>query len=236
MTMTDHDRWADSAGAYVLGAMTPRERGEFETHLASCPTCQQDVDELRPAAEALPMASPPVLPPPALKDRIMAEVEREAALLASAGPAADRPPQRERRRFRLPALTGWRLAPVAAALLIAGVLAGVVLTGGGAGSRTISAGANAKVQIEGDKATIVAQNMSPPPEGRVYEVWVVPKGASKDAAPEPTNVLFRPRENGSAEAAIPGSVDDIERVLVSDEPPGGSETPTGDVVMNVSLS
>jgi hypothetical protein len=233
MTMTDHDRWSDSAGAYVLGAMTPRERGDFEAHLALCPVCQQDVDELRPAAEALPMASPPVLPPPALKDRIMAEVEREATLLASAGPAADRPP-RERRRFRLPALTGWRLAPVAAALLIVGVLAGAALTGGG--SRTISAGANAKVQIDGDKATILAQNMSPPPEGRVYEVWVVPKGAAKDAAPKPTNVLFRPRENGSAEAAIPGSADDIERVLVSDEPPGGSETPTGEVVMDVSLS
>jgi anti-sigma-K factor RskA len=234
MTMTDHDRWADSAGAYVLGAMTPRERDEFEHHLATCPACREDVDELRPAAEALPMASPPMLPPAALKDRIMAEVEREAAVLASAGPAADRPPRRERRRFRLPALTGWRLAPVAAALLIVGVLAGVMVSGGG--SRTISAGANAKVQIEGDKATIVAQNMSPPPEGRVYEVWVVPKGAANDAPPEPTNVLFRPRANGAAEAAIPGSADDIERVLVSDEPPGGSETPTGNVVMDVSLS
>jgi anti-sigma-K factor RskA len=233
MTMTDHDRWADSAGAYVLDAMTPRERTEFEAHLAICPNCREDVDELRPAAEALPMAAPPMLPPPALKDRIMAEVEREAALLASAGPAADRPPRRERRRFRLPALTGWRLAPVAAALLIVGALGGALLTGGG--SRTISAGANAKVQIEGDKATIVAQ-MPAPPEGKVYEVWVVPKGAPKDAAPKPTNVLFTPRGDGSVEAAIPGSADDIEKVLVSDEPPGGSETPTGNVVMDVSLS
>jgi anti-sigma-K factor RskA len=232
MTMTDHDRWEDAAGAYVLGAMTPRERSEFEEHLATCPACREDVDELRPAAEALPMASPPVLPPPALKDRIMAEVEREAQLLASAGPVADRPP-RERRRFRLPALTGWRLAPVAAALLIVGALGGALLTGGG--SRTISAGANAKVQIDGDKATIVA-TMPAPPEGKVYEVWVMPKGAPEGAAPKPTNVLFTPRADGSVEAAIPGSVDDIDRVLVSDEPPGGSETPTGDVVMDVSLS
>jgi anti-sigma factor RsiW len=163
MTMTDHDRWADAAGAYVLDAMTPHERSQFEDHLAICPACQQDVEELRPAAEALPMASPPVLPPPALKDRIMAEVEREAAVLASAGPASDAPP-RERRRFRLPALAGWRLAPVAAALLIAGALGGSVLTGGG--SRTIAAGPNAKVQIDGDKATIVA-TLDKPPEGKV---------------------------------------------------------------------
>jgi anti-sigma-K factor RskA len=236
MTMTDHDRWADSAGAYVLDAMTATERDDFERHLAMCPTCREDVDELRPAAEALPMASPPVLPPPALKDRIMAEVEREAALLAQAGPAADRLPaaERPRRRFRLPALTGWRLAPIAAGLLIVGVLAGTVLTGGG-GERTVSAGPNAKVEIDGDSATIVA-NMDQPPEGRVYEVWIVPKGAEKGDPPEPTNVLFVPRSDGSVEAAIPGSADDIAQVLVSDEPPGGSETPTGEVVMQAELS
>jgi len=233
--MNDHERWADTAGAYVLGARVSRERAEFEAHLATCGVCQEEVDELRPAAEALPMASPPVLPPPALKDRIMAEVEREAALLAQAGPAADRPAavERPRRRFRLPALTGWRLAPVAAGLLIVGVLAGTVLTGGG--ERTVSAGPNAKVEIDGDSATIVA-NMDQPPEGRVYEVWVVPKGAEKGDPPQPTNVLFVPRSDGSVEAAIPGSADDIAQVLVSDEPPGGSETPTGEVVMQAELS
>ena len=228
MTMTDHDRWADSAGAYVLGAMAPREREEFERHLATCPACREDVEELRPAAEALPMASPPVLPPPALKDRIMAEVEREASLLAQTGPAAD--VAQPRRRFRLPALGGWRLAPVAAALLIVGALAGAVLTGGG--SRTVSAGPNAEIRIDGESATIVAQDMDPPPEGRVYEVWVVPKG---ETSPRPTNVLFLPRD-GSAQAAIPGSADDIAKVLVSDEPPGGSDTPTGEVVMQADLS
>jgi anti-sigma-K factor RskA len=236
MTMTDHDRWADAAGAYVLGAMTANERDDFERHMATCAACREDVDELRPAAEALPMASPPVLPPPALKERIMAEVEREAALLAQAGPAADRPvAERPRRRFRFPALTGWRLAPVAAGLLIAGVLAGALLTGGG-GTKTFPAGPNAEIQVDGDKATLVATNMAPPPEGRVYEVWIVPKGAKEGALPEPTDVLFTPREDGAVEAAIPGSADDIEAVLVSDEPPGGSEEPTGEVVMQAELS
>ncbi|HET8756419.1 MAG TPA: anti-sigma factor, partial [Solirubrobacteraceae bacterium] len=117
------------------------------------------------------------------------------------------------------------------ALLIAGVLGGVLIAGGG--SRTVSAGPNAQIQIDGDNARLVARNMAPPPEGRVYEVWVVPKG---EAAPKPTNVLFVPRGNGSAEAAIPGSADDIAQVLVSDEPPGGSETPTGEVVMQAKLS
>jgi anti-sigma-K factor RskA len=229
--MTDHDRWVDSAGAYVLGAMPARERQDFESHLATCPDCQADVDDLRPAAEALPMASPPMVPPAALKDRIMAEVEREAALLAQAGPAADRPERAPRRRFRF-SLGGWQLAPVAAALLIVGALAGFALRGGD-GTQTFSAGPNAQVRVKGENATLVAENMPAPPEGRVYEVWVIPKGESK---PRPTNVLFRPRGDGAAEAAIPGSASDIAQVLVSDEPPGGSETPTGDVVMQAKLS
>ena len=110
--MSDHDRWGDAAGAYVLGAMPAREREQFESHLATCTTCQADVDELRPAAEALPMASPPMRPPAALKDRIMAEVEREAALLAEAGPggrqAAARAPPADASRWADGGSRRWR--------------------------------------------------------------------------------------------------------------------------------
>lgn len=226
----EHERWADAAGAYVLGAMAPDEREEFEGHLATCATCREGIEELRPAVEALPMASPPMLPPAALKDRIMAEVEREAALLAQAGGAADRP-EPARRRLRFPSLGMWRLAPVAAALLIVGALIGSQL---GGGTKEIGFDrAGAMLKVKGDQATLVAEKLPAPPSGKVYEVWVVPKGAK---APKPTNVLFTPRGNGSAQAAIPGNVSDIARVLVSDEPPGGSETPTGDVLMSADVS
>jgi anti-sigma-K factor RskA len=231
--MSDHERWADAAGAYVLGAMSEGERRAYEEHLAGCRTCQAEVEALRPAAEALPMASPPMLPPRALKDRIMAEVEREAALLGAAGAAADRPERTERRRRSW--LTGWRLAPVAAALLIAGVLVGTALNG--PDSRTIAAsvevpGASAEIQVEGDSAKLVARDLPAPPEGRVYEVWLMPKGSD---TPEPTDVLFTPRGDGSAEAAIP-SVDDVAQVLVTDEPFEGSDEPTGRLLMSAELS
>jgi anti-sigma-K factor RskA len=232
--MTDHDRWADAAGAYVLGAMPAREREQFESHLATCATCQADVDELRPAAEALPMASPPMLPPPALKDRIMAEVEREAALLAQAGPAADRPAAaRERRRFRLS--LGWRLAPVAALLIVVAVLAVSSL---GGGTRTYTAdvnasGATAHVKVDDDRATLVAENLPAPPGGKVYEVWLMPKGSD---VPEPTSVLFKPRGDGSVEAKLPGSMANVGQVLVTDEPANGTAKPTGDVLIAATLS
>ncbi len=233
--MNDHARWEDVAGAYVLNAMPADERQAFEQHLVNCATCQAEVDELLPAAEALPMASPPMLPPPALKDRIMAEVEREAALLAQAGAGADRPeparPRRERRGFWR--LSGWRLAPVAAALLIAGVLAGTALDGGGTRTIDFEGQATAQLEVDGDRATLVAENMPAPPEGRVYEVWLMPEGSE---TPQPTDVLFTPRSDGSAVAAIPGSVDDVSQVLVTDEPMGGSDAPTGELLMSAELS
>src|ERR1700754_5091458 len=94
----EHDRWEDAAGSYVLNALGDEETLAYEAHLASCPECRAEVSELRVAAEALPVSPPPMLPPPALKARIMAEVEREAALLASAG-KPDRPDAKKRRRF-----------------------------------------------------------------------------------------------------------------------------------------
>ena len=234
----DHERWVDYAGAYVLGAMAPDEREQFEIHLATCTICSEEVDDLRPAAKALPMASPPMVPPPGLKDRIMVEVEREAQLLAQAGPSADRPDPAPPRRRRGWSLGGWRLAPVAAALLIAGVLAGTALDG--TDTRRIEAdvdapGASAQLEVSGEKATLVAQNLPTPPEGRVYEVWVQPNGP-KDTPPEPTNVLFVPRGDGSAEAAIPGSVSDMQQVIVTDEPPTGSDTPTGEALLSARTS
>ena len=53
--------------------------------------------------------------------------------------------------------------------------------------------------------------------------------------PEPTDVLFTPRGDGSAEAAIP-SVDGVRQVLVTDEPHGGRDSPTGDVLISADTS
>jgi anti-sigma-K factor RskA len=233
--MSGHEHWADSAGAYVLEAMPPDEREAFEAHLTTCAACREEVEELRPAAAALPMASPPMLPPPGLKDRIMAEVEREASLVAQPGEGADRP--RPRRRARLTMLTGWRLAPVAAGLLIAGVLVGAMV-GRGAGSHSVEAsvmvpGASAEVRVDGDQGTLVAARLPAPPRGRVYEIWVMSKGSK---APRPTSVLFVPRGDGSAVAAIPGDVSDVHQVLVTDEPRGGSESPTGRLLVSATMS
>jgi hypothetical protein len=129
-----------------------------------------------------------------------------------------------------------RGAAVAAALLVAGVLVGALIDRGA--NRTVQAsvmapGASAEVRVEGGKGTLVAERLPAPPRGRVYEVWVMPKGSK---TPRPTNVLFVPRGDGSAEAAIPGDVSDVSQVLVTDEPPAGSDTPTGKLLVSAAMS
>jgi anti-sigma-K factor RskA len=46
MTATDHTRYAEWDAAYVLGALSPADRREFETHLEECKACRAAVAEL----------------------------------------------------------------------------------------------------------------------------------------------------------------------------------------------
>ena len=235
--MSDHTQWADSVAVYLLGALEPDEAARFEEHLAGCEQCRRDVAELKVAADALPMSVPGVSPPAALKDRIMSVVEQEAELLSAAGRGADEPP-RERRSGRL---FGWLSRPAVAlacalALLAGGGLAGVLL-GGGDDGRTVVAttqapGADVRLEIHEDASTLIAENMPPPPSGRVYQVWL--KRPGRD--PEPTDVLWSTRHDGSAAVAVPGSLDDVEAVLVTDEPPGGSEEPSTQPVISADTA
>lgn len=52
------DRFAQWDAAYVLGALSPAERREFEEHLASCPSCQNAISELAAVPGLLAQLSP----------------------------------------------------------------------------------------------------------------------------------------------------------------------------------
>ena len=233
-----HEHWHDATGAYVLAALDETERAAFEQHLAGCPACREEVDQLLPAARALPISVDPVAPPPALKARIMAEVEREASLLAAAGPEADRPGGGARRRrfsLRVPRLVP---AAVAAALLVVGIAIGVgasQLDGGP--ERTVSAqvsgapGATVSLEVNGEEGRLMARGLPMPPSGRVYQVWLKRDGH----AAEPTAALFMPSRDGAATASVP-SLKGIDEVMVTDEPDGGSPQPTGKLLAVADMS
>ncbi len=75
---------------------------------------------------------------------------------------------------------------------------------------------------DGGHATLVVENLDPPGPGRVYQVWLQHEGQ----APAPTNALFSTSSDGTASVDVPGSLEDVEAVLVTEEPEGGSQAPT----------
>ena len=239
-TAHDHDRWADSLGAWMLGALPEEEAEGFRTHLAACADCRADAESLRVAVDALPASASPTLPPPALKGRVMAIVEREASLLKAAGPEADRA-KAPRRRF--PSFAGFTHRPA----LATGLVLLLLVVGGGAAllgreafdqeARVVAArinpeldGAHASLEVDGDRGRLVSSRLPAPPAGRVYQVWVDRGGP----APEPTSALFSTRRDGSASVDVPGSLEGVRQVMVTDEPPGGSSKPTGRVIFTAS--
>ncbi len=236
----------DDAGSYVLRALPDDEHERFEAHLASCEGCRREVADLQMAADTLPLAAVQVGPPPELRERIMAVVRSEAELLNAAQARTDEPeaaPARERRRRRRwPALS---LRPLPAALaagvlVAAGVVGGVVLSGGSDTStvtgtvRIASAPtARASLKLSDDATKLEVRSMPPPPSGKVYQVWL--KRPNQD--PAPTTALFRTDAKGSADVEIQrGRLKGVEQVLVTAEPDGGSMKPTSDPVIVASTA
>jgi anti-sigma-K factor RskA len=226
----------DDAGSYVLHALPDDEHARFEAHLATCADCQREVADLQVAADTLPLAAVQVDPPPELRDRIMTIVRSEAELLAAAGERADEPAAepaakapRRRRRWAL-SLRPLPAAMAASALVAAGVIAGVVLTGAN-DTKTVTGtvqiasapAARATLQLSDDATKLQVRRMPPPPAGKVYQVWL--KRPNQD--PAPTTALFRTDSSGSADVEIQrGRLKGVDQVLVTAEPDGGSMKPT----------
>ena len=72
--MNTSDKDFAGSGSYVLNAMDASEREEFETELAESQELRNEVTELTDTAVLLGLAVPPVTPPPALKQNIMARL------------------------------------------------------------------------------------------------------------------------------------------------------------------
>jgi anti-sigma-K factor RskA len=221
--MNDHPRYRDDIGAYLLGALTELERQAFERHIAGCSECQEELERLRPAADALPGSVEQVQPPARLKASLMEVVEREAE--AERQPAPSRAP---RRRFLRPAL-------VAAGLLIALAIGVTVTQLGGDETRTVTARvdpampqAGGSLRIEGDDATLRLHDMPELGSTRVYQVWL-----QHGDRMVPTRT-FEVGRSGAGWVELP-DVSDAKGVFVTREPRGGAQVPSENPIVSVPL-
>src|SRR6185295_3668255 len=75
---TDHEYWRGQSEIYALGALDGEELNEFQAHLAAgCPLCDATVHETGESLALLPVSLEPLTPPPALRGRILAQIDHE---------------------------------------------------------------------------------------------------------------------------------------------------------------
>jgi anti-sigma-K factor RskA len=227
MSTTDHNRWSEDLAAYMLGALEPREAGDFERHLEGCEHCREELRWLQPAVHALPDEVERTEPPPQLRASLMAEVRADAEAETRPAPARA---ARSRRWFLKPAV-GFAVL----ALLVAGVVGYQVGKDGdgekdGAGKivRQIN-GMTVTMTQEGEGGKLELAGVPQPPEDKVFEAWVEREG-EVEAVP----ALLVPDRHGHAETTI-ADMTGVETLMVTVEPRGGSETPTGKTIMEMPV-
>ncbi|GGL18319.1 anti-sigma factor [Mangrovihabitans endophyticus] len=235
-------------GAYALDAVDDLERVAFERHVTECESCRIELDELRETVCRLADDAWSV-PPPRLREQVLAEVGRTRQLPPARKPRPDRRVESWRR---------WATAAAAAVVLAAGTGVSVwqvqeqrvqdqsVLAEQAqrreARTRQILAAPDLVVRtapvVGGGKVTVASSAQydagvmmlgadGPPANGRVFELWTLRGRTATKAG------LLDPGV-GSAVRVIDG-LPGNDGFGVSVEPPGGSPQPT-QIVANVTLT
>jgi anti-sigma-K factor RskA len=221
MSGGDHNRWSEDLAAYVLGALGTEEVAGFERHLAGCQRCRAEMRWFEPALQTLPESVERQEPPRSLRENLMAEVRADV-----------RPARKPRPRW------SWRPALAFAAMVlvvaaVAGYEVGKGGSGEGGGANTVLSsrqhGIEVKMVREGSGGTLRLADLHQLPPDKVLEAWV-----RREGTVEPVPALFVPDREGHAETAI-ADMSGVDTVMVTEEPRGGSEEPTGEPIVTMSV-
>lgn len=237
----DHEALRNDLAAHALGALPEEEAKRLEAHLESCLSCRELLGSLTQAVEMLPATGLRESPPARVRERLMAAVRAEAAAAGDLEIAGRAPTEPWWRRFAVLALRP-ATALGAAVVLAVGLAGGYLIRGDPGDSAGPSAtfvaaeplGSNqaisATLEVHGKSATLHVNELPRLAPDRVYEVWVERAGVI-----EPSTLFVLDRE-GSGTAAVPGPLEGADRVLVTEEPRGGSQRPTTPPLLAASLS
>ena len=234
------------AGAYAANALTPDERDEFERHLSECETCAHEVPELQETLARLARAAAQE-PPPALRNRVLAEVNRVRPLPPRL-PTVPRLEHRAARRMQAAVLAA-AAAVVALAVALGAVTAelrgrledaqeaqrqlAAVFTAEDVRTRTVpitgGGSATVGVSLAQDRAVLVASGMPQPPDDRTYQLWLIGPQGPRSAG------LVSPESNGYATHVASVEASGASAAALTVEPEGGSTQPTSDPIWTAPL-
>ena len=222
--MDDHH---ELTAGYALDALDPQERERYETHLATCESCREELASFWAVSGALAHAAAGPVPAPDLRERILAEARSERPNVVPLRP-----------RFAVPAL-----ASVAAIAAVTAIAVGIWAAGLSRDLDTAkgelavlgdpdaevfesaSGEASLVVTPEGDAALIVRQ-LPPAPDGKDYQIWVFENGVPQDAG-----LFERP-----GVAPLTRQIEPGQMIAITLEPDGGVDAPTGAPVFTASTA
>ena len=248
VTPVRHDAAVEDLPAYVLDVLDVEERARLAGHLATCRYCQDELRRLEASLGALGTAVPQVEPPPALRRRLLADLD---------APRAGRP-------VLLAAQRRVRVILAIAAVLVVALAGGLVtlthdlgrtaaaLSAGRAqqaranevlatGAQPIRLAADGAPQAYGmlyvgsqaRQAFLVVDQLPPTPPGRVYQIWLVRADGTRVSGG-----AFTTDTEGDASVMLdaPAPLAQYRSMGITEEPgPGGSRWPTGKQVVSCSL-
>ncbi|WP_433309364.1 anti-sigma factor [Micromonospora sp. CA-269861] len=234
------------AGAYALNAVDELEGAAFERHLADCEPCRLEVAELRETAARLADETAVEAAPPELRERTLAQAARTPQLRVNTVGASDKRQAGKWRQLTVAA---------AAAILVAGGASAVTWTVSNdrisdeqASSdqarqiaavldapdarvfeRSLQPGGAATIVVsrDRDRGVVLLRDLPAPGPGRIYELWLI-----RGSEPRKVGQLA---EGDRASTTVIGPVGEAGTFGVSNEPVGGSATPTR-IVGTVALS
>jgi anti-sigma factor RsiW len=209
---------------YALDALDADERWAYETHLASCERCREELTSFWETTETLAVAASGPAPSSELRGRILAGARAERQVVV---------PLESRRQRRLAPVLGAAAAVAAVVALAVGLwatqlsgdldearlalererAAAAVLADPAARTVALEAGDGRLVVGEGGRAVLVLDGLDPAPAGKTYEMWIF-----EGETPVPAGI-FAGREQRDV-VTVEGSVEAGNRVAVTieDEP------------------
>jgi anti-sigma-K factor RskA len=221
-SISGNHQFRDDAAAYVLGALDPREAEAFRQHLAQCVVCRDEVASFQQVTDAMAMAPHQFAARKELRGRVLAAVQADAEHAAE----ATKPSFADRTR-------GWIPRPAVAlatglAIAAALVIGLVIGSSGSPSTRVINASVTgtpgtAQLRVRGSNGDLIMRGVPEPSTGHIYQMWELRNGAK---APTNTRALFSVNRAGEVDVGVPGDLKDVEQVLVTQEPAGGSPAPT----------
>ncbi|HEX2347290.1 MAG TPA: anti-sigma factor [Ktedonobacterales bacterium] len=240
----------DLIPAYVLGALEPEEVDMVERHLEGCAACSAELRAQRRIAEELLVAPAQRSAPPQVRERLLEQIRALGAAPSAQGAlpaaaAAEQTPQatpqpapRSSNRIarawqaafgRAGASTDDDEADQELRDLMLDPESIVIAVSGTPDAPAASARLIASPQR--GKAVLLASGLKAPGAGRAYQIWFLRNGQ-----PVP-NALFAVdrRGRGLSLATLGAPLGSFDTVAVTQEPEGGSPSPTGPIVLAGAL-